>query len=236
MFGNQDSGNGLSSNQPADGMYAAAQVPLQAAGGAGTPYAGPQGSAASLVTARQVDRQKFGLTRFHAGYDIDQVDDFLEQAKQTLSAYESGAGRSGMLTSAAVENQFFEMVQFREAYKTDQVDDFVKQIAATLRYYEAGGAQGARQSSTMQAASSGYAASVAPAASVAGFGSYGGAGLSGGSVGAAAAVPPLPSSDGAIPVVLRLPADDKQALEALAASRNQSVSQLIHDWVSTWKD
>lgn len=41
-----------------------------------------------LVTANELDEQKFNTTRFRQGYDQDEVDDVLDKAARTLRYYE----------------------------------------------------------------------------------------------------------------------------------------------------
>lgn len=42
-----------------------------------------------LVTAHEIDNKKFNITRMRAGYDLDDVDDFLDRVAYTVRCYEN---------------------------------------------------------------------------------------------------------------------------------------------------
>jgi DivIVA domain-containing protein len=47
--------------------------------------------ASEMLTPRDVDQTRFSARRFREGYDIDQVDMFCDQARDTISALADGA-------------------------------------------------------------------------------------------------------------------------------------------------
>jgi DivIVA domain-containing protein len=47
--------------------------------------------ASEMLTPKQIDDKRFTPTRFREGYDIDQVDQFCDQARDTISALADGA-------------------------------------------------------------------------------------------------------------------------------------------------
>ncbi|MHA7268966.1 DivIVA domain-containing protein [Arthrobacter sp. HLT1-20] len=73
-------------------------------------------------------------TVFREGYNRDEVDSFMETARQSLQQWE--AGRVGELTSSGVVEARFTPTMFRSGYKQGEVDDFLDQIAETLGSYE----------------------------------------------------------------------------------------------------
>jgi catechol 2,3-dioxygenase-like lactoylglutathione lyase family enzyme len=71
----------------------------------------------------------FRTVRVREGYDLDDVDGFVDRVLETL------AGRAGSraLTPEAIEAYDFAVVRWREAYLMDDVDDWLDGAAAELR-------------------------------------------------------------------------------------------------------
>lgn len=91
-----------------------------------------------MLTAQQVLNTKFSATKFREGYDVEQVDDYLDRVMATLTAYEAGdrPGR-GLLTAAEAQGARFSATKWREGYDVTEVDDLIDSIISTLRSYEA---------------------------------------------------------------------------------------------------
>ena len=88
----------------------------------------------------EIDKVKFALTKFRAGYDVADVDAFLDSLKSSLLQWE--AGRSGAILAGEVVQQRFAVTKFRNGYDQDQVDNFLDQATATLQAYEKGSKPG----------------------------------------------------------------------------------------------
>ena len=92
-----------------------------------------------MLTAQQVLDTTFTATKFREGYDVEQVDIYLDDVSATLKAYEAG-GRpgTGLLTSAAAGDVRFSATKWREGYEVTEVDELIDAIVGTLRSYESG--------------------------------------------------------------------------------------------------
>ncbi|MEV7962477.1 DivIVA domain-containing protein [Oerskovia paurometabola] len=90
-----------------------------------------------MLTAQQVLDTTFTATKFREGYDVEQVDIYLDDVSATLKAYEAG-GRpgTGLLTSATAGEVRFAATKWREGYDVTEVDDLIDAIVGTLRSYE----------------------------------------------------------------------------------------------------
>lgn len=82
----------------------------------------------------EVNKAKFSLTKFRAGYELAEVDGFLDSLHNALVQWESG--RPGTILAAEVVQQRFAVTKFRNGYDQDQVDDFLAKATATLQAYE----------------------------------------------------------------------------------------------------
>jgi DivIVA domain-containing protein len=83
------------------------------------------------VTATQALHTPFRLRLWKAGYDPDQVDDFLDQAALSLAAVE--AGTAPTMTMHDVFDATFLETRFVTGYDQDDVDDFLDRVADTFR-------------------------------------------------------------------------------------------------------
>lgn len=66
-------------------------------------------------------------TKFREGYDIAEVDAFVERAAAALD------GTGPALTPSEVLNEKFHATTFREGYDQDAVDDLLDQVVLSLR-------------------------------------------------------------------------------------------------------
>jgi len=84
------------------------------------------------LQAEDVRRVRFTTTHFRAGYNQEQVDEFLARVERQLR---SGRPRGGVppLTPEAVIDQRFSATKFRVGYDQDEVDDFLDRIVTELR-------------------------------------------------------------------------------------------------------
>ncbi len=78
-----------------------------------------------LMSAEQVAAKRFTPVRFAKGYDMGEVDGFLDKVVAALQ------GR-GDLTSTDVRACRFTPVRLREGYDRSEVDDFLGAIADTI--------------------------------------------------------------------------------------------------------
>jgi len=110
------------------------------------------------MKSTDVAKKKFRPVKWAEGYDVDQVDAFLDRVQATLAAHErGGAGASlpdGMLARAAaaaagstgtavpadglctpedVVGARFAPTKFRQGYHQGEVDDFLDEVVAALR-------------------------------------------------------------------------------------------------------
>lgn len=88
----------------------------------------------------EVQQAKFPTTKFRAGYDMAEVDNFLEGVRSTLLHWE--AGRTGQIRGNEVVAKRFSITKFRLGYDQDHVDNFLDLVTATLNAYEIGGMPG----------------------------------------------------------------------------------------------
>lgn len=86
------------------------------------PASGPLSGAALRARVAAVPR-----TKFREGYDIDQVDAFVERAAAALD------GTGALVAPADVLNARFKATKFAEGYDQDAVDDLLDQVVLSLR-------------------------------------------------------------------------------------------------------
>ena len=110
-----------------------------------------------VITADEVVAKRFQPTKVRAGYDQDEVDQFLDRAVQELQrlqAENEGLQRlqldplsppvfmtDPLLTPDQVIQQRFQETKFRAGYTQDEVDDFVDKIVHGLRDFTARNAE-----------------------------------------------------------------------------------------------
>jgi len=79
---------------------------------------------------------KFQTTRYSAGYDQREVDEFLDRAAASLDALERGDALSGALTAADVRSARFTCTRILTGYAQRDVDDFLDRLEAALAGHE----------------------------------------------------------------------------------------------------
>ncbi|WP_425847084.1 DivIVA domain-containing protein [Agrococcus sp. TSP3-2-1] len=95
-----------------------------------------------MLTADDVISARFATTRFGPGYDMDDVDDFLDRVATTLRAYAEGDGDGIDVLAVDVSAQRFATTTLREGYAQLEVDDFLDRAETALRALEAAALRG----------------------------------------------------------------------------------------------
>lgn len=83
------------------------------------------------MTGERVHAARFAVTKFREGYEMDQVDDFLDRIATALDVAAEGGVPS--LSVDDVLEMRFTATKYREGYDQDQVDDFLDQVIRTMR-------------------------------------------------------------------------------------------------------
>lgn len=78
--------------------------------------------------ANSVNDSRFTITKFSTGYDLDDVDDFLDRIAAQLTA---GSTLDELL--ATISQVTFRETRWRDGYRSDQVDSFIDQLAASIQ-------------------------------------------------------------------------------------------------------
>jgi DivIVA domain-containing protein len=94
----------------------------------------PPGRRNSLahLQADDVRNVRFSSSKFREGYNLVEVDAFLDRVETQLRT--GGSDRSiPLLTAQAVIDQRFSATKFRAGYDQDEVDDFLDRIVTELR-------------------------------------------------------------------------------------------------------
>jgi DivIVA domain-containing protein len=92
-----------------------------------------------MITAEDVRSRKFSTTKFREGYDIEEVDGYLDEIGQTLTSLEGGAAPAtpGLVGPEDVLAKVFDTVKFREGYAIDEVDDLLDVVVQALQEHKA---------------------------------------------------------------------------------------------------
>jgi DivIVA domain-containing protein len=88
------------------------------------------------LTSREVTRAEFATVRLKEGYDMPEVDDFLDRVVETLTGHERSMYVSTGITATAVQNQEFTTVRIPEGYDMREVDEFLNRVVETFLEYE----------------------------------------------------------------------------------------------------
>ncbi|MBD9699260.1 DivIVA domain-containing protein [Flavimobilis sp. GY10621] len=83
-----------------------------------------------MLTSDDLISRKFTATKFREGYDIVEVDDFLDVVAAALRRHERGEPLG--LSIADIETQRFTATKLREGYDIVDVDTLLDEITATL--------------------------------------------------------------------------------------------------------
>jgi DivIVA domain-containing protein len=93
-----------------------------------------------MLTSGEVKKVEFSTVRLRLGYDMQEVDLFLDTVIETLRGLEHGrVARPSMplVTAQDVAAVRFSTTKVREGYDPEEVDQFVHQVAGTLAAYAA---------------------------------------------------------------------------------------------------
>jgi DivIVA domain-containing protein len=93
-----------------------------------------------VISAEQVLNSRFKPTRFSAGYDQDEVDNFLDRVVATLRHAESGQQAGSPLRPNEITSARFATTKWREGYDQAQVDALLEEVVATIAHHRARGA------------------------------------------------------------------------------------------------
>ncbi|WP_223411407.1 DivIVA domain-containing protein [Occultella gossypii] len=93
-----------------------------------------------MISAEQVLNSQFKPTRFSAGYEQDEVDDFLDRVVATLRQAETGQQTGNPLRSDEVTSVRFATTKLREGYDQSQVDALLDEVVATIEHHRGRGA------------------------------------------------------------------------------------------------
>jgi DivIVA domain-containing protein len=80
------------------------------------------------VWARRAESTRFSTTRLRPGYEIEQVDAFLEAIRDTFLGVEEPP-----LTADEVRDKQFTTTSLRKGYDEEEVDAFLEEVEARLR-------------------------------------------------------------------------------------------------------
>lgn len=83
----------------------------------------------AIITADELTSVEFGTTRISDGYDIEQVDEFVKQARRALLVPADGPQE---MTAADVSDVRFRTSLMRESYNLDEVDAVLDRVEAEL--------------------------------------------------------------------------------------------------------
>lgn len=101
----------------------------------------------AMTTSHDVLESRFHPTRLRTGYSVDEVDDFLDRCRATLTHYETGGsaaavslakspGTGALLTAADARSVRFPTTKWREGYAMEEVDDLLDQVVNELVRWE----------------------------------------------------------------------------------------------------
>ena len=91
-----------------------------------------------LLMPDDVDQQTFSTTRLRAGYEIEQVDQWLDEVVATMRAHLAGTPEAVSVRADDVAAARFGVTRFRARYDMVEVDDFLDRVQATLAALERG--------------------------------------------------------------------------------------------------
>jgi len=88
------------------------------------------------MRSEDVAAKKFGTTRWREGYEPREVDELMDQVRETLAGYERRRSVDPITGDDVVVSRF-SPTKFRTGYDQNQVDDYLDEIVAALRQHEA---------------------------------------------------------------------------------------------------
>ncbi|QIK62143.1 DivIVA domain-containing protein [Leucobacter viscericola] len=81
--------------------------------------------------ANKVINSRFATTKFKAGYDLNDVDDFLDTVARQLR----DEPRAEVIAKT-IKNAAFRQTKWRDGYNSEQVDRFLDELVKTLRTWQ----------------------------------------------------------------------------------------------------
>lgn len=75
-----------------------------------------------MVSVDDIRNKTFQTVRFREGYDVDEVDDFLDEVIDRMKA-------GNPMTAAELAARTFQTVRFKEGYDVAEVDGFLDELA-----------------------------------------------------------------------------------------------------------
>lgn len=85
-----------------------------------------------MLTADDVLTHTFPTTRLRQGYDVMEVDDFLDRVIAAFRYYETGGAQGSRMPAHEVRSMKFPVTKFREGYELDGVDSFLDEVETCL--------------------------------------------------------------------------------------------------------
>ncbi len=96
-----------------------------------------------MLASNDLPQTQFMVRKIREGYEIGEVDNFLDRVEETLKVHEAGGSMLSssvqLLSSEQVLQQRFTATKFRAGYDVVKVDDFLDQAYAALRHHEKNG-------------------------------------------------------------------------------------------------
>ncbi len=92
-----------------------------------------------MLTSDDVNNHRFSITKFQAGYSINQVDDFLDKVVEELRRREGSSvetGSEARCTAQDVRSVQFKHTRWLDGYNQSQVDEFLLKVAETFNEFE----------------------------------------------------------------------------------------------------
>lgn len=97
-----------------------------------------------MISSSALVQRQFIVRKYREGYDMLEVDLFLNRVEESLKIYENGrsmltTGSTEILTSAQVMAEKFTATKFKSGYDVAMVDDLLDEVCLTLKHYEKSG-------------------------------------------------------------------------------------------------
>lgn len=86
----------------------------------------------------EIVEQTFSTTRFRAGYDMDQVDIWLDEVVTAMRGHLAGSPAAASVRADDVPVVRFAQTRFRDGYDMGEVDELLDRVHATLAALERG--------------------------------------------------------------------------------------------------
>lgn len=90
-----------------------------------------------MITSAEIVAAEFPVVKVRAGYEIDEVKQFLAVITEALRHYEMGGPAGIVITAKEVSRTGLQPTKFREGWGQPEVDAVIRKAAKTLKEYEA---------------------------------------------------------------------------------------------------